>query len=161
VAGGRIEQAIKRLGSTKAGAWYFINVANPVDKRLVPATNGRLSLAPGQPVLVLETVGAKSGAVRRIPLLYATDGDDFVLVASKGGAPKHPAWYHNVRANPDVRLFVKGRSGRYRAHVAEGAEYERLWGVVTAIYPGYDVYQQRAAGRRIPLVVLSSAGSGH
>jgi deazaflavin-dependent oxidoreductase (nitroreductase family) len=155
MAGGRIERAVKRLGATKAGGWYFLNVANPIDKRLVPATNGRLSLAPGQPVLVLETVGAKSGAVRRIPLLYATDGDDIVLVASKAGAAKHPAWYHNLRANPSAHLFVKGRSGRYTARMAEGAEYERLWGVVSELYPGYDKYQERAGGRKIPLVVLS------
>ncbi len=158
MAGGRIERAVKRLGATKAGGWYFLNVANPIDKRLVPATNGRLSLAPGQPILVLETVGAKSGAVRRIPLLYATDGDDIVLVASKAGAAKHPAWYHNLRANPDVRLFVKGRSGRYTARMAEGPEYERLWRVACEIYPGYAVYQQRAGERKIPLVVLSRAG---
>jgi deazaflavin-dependent oxidoreductase (nitroreductase family) len=155
VAGGRIERAVKRIGATKAGGWYFLNVANPIDKRLVPATNGRLSLAPGQPILVLETVGAKSGVVRRIPLLYASDGDDLVLVASKAGAPKHPAWYHNLRANPDAKLYVKARSGNYRASFPDGAEYDRLWRVVNELYPGYDKYQQRAGGRKIPLVVLS------
>jgi deazaflavin-dependent oxidoreductase (nitroreductase family) len=83
------------------------------------------------------------------------DGKDYVIVASKGGHPKHPAWYHNLRANPSAHLFVKGRSGRYTARMAEGAEYERLWGVVSELYPGYDKYQERAGGRKIPLVVLS------
>ncbi|HEX8742269.1 MAG TPA: nitroreductase/quinone reductase family protein [Thermoleophilaceae bacterium] len=89
---------LMRLAASRAGSWWFLNVANPVDRWLVPATNGRLSSAPGKQVCVVETVGAKSGQRRRIPLQYAIDGDDLVLIASSGGAPKHPAWYHNLRA---------------------------------------------------------------
>jgi deazaflavin-dependent oxidoreductase (nitroreductase family) len=152
---GRIKRAIEKVASTRAGGWYFLNVANPIDKRLVPLTRGWVSLAPGQPVLVLETVGARSGQVRRTPLLYVTDGDDIVLVASKAGAPKHPAWYHNLRANPEPKLYVRRRTGRYRARFAEGEEYDRLWPKVSEVYGGYEVYKQRAGGRTIPLVVLS------
>jgi deazaflavin-dependent oxidoreductase (nitroreductase family) len=113
-----------------------------------------VSTAIGQQVLVVETIGAKSGQARRIPLVYVTEGDAIVLIASKGGAPKHPAWYHNLKANPEVRIWAKGRSGRYRAREAEGDERERLWGKAVDYYEGYAVYQQRTGGRRIPVMVL-------
>jgi deazaflavin-dependent oxidoreductase (nitroreductase family) len=158
-AAGRFERLAQRVASSRAGGWYFLNVANPIDKRLVPLTNGRLSMAPGRPILVLETVGAKSGQVRRTPLQYLADGDDIVLVASKAGAPKHPAWYHNLRADPEATLYVRGRSGRYRARFAEGAEYDRLWDAANDLYAGYAKYQQRAGDRKIPLVVLSRVSS--
>jgi deazaflavin-dependent oxidoreductase (nitroreductase family) len=145
-----------KLAASRAGSWYFLNVANPIDRRLIPATNGRLSTAPGQQVCVVETVGAKSGRVRRVPLQYATDGDDLVLIGSQGGAPKHPAWYYNLKAHPDVRVWAnKGRSGNYVARVAEGEERERMWRRAVDLYPGYETYQVRAGGREIPVVALS------
>jgi deazaflavin-dependent oxidoreductase (nitroreductase family) len=149
------ERVLARFAASPAGGWYFINVANRIDKHLVPATRGRLSTAIGQQVLVVETVGAKSGQARRIPLVYVTDGDDIVLVASKGGAPRHPAWYHNLRAHPEVRVWAAGRAGRYRAREAAGAERERLWQLAVDYYPGYEAYQRRAGQRRIPVMVLS------
>jgi deazaflavin-dependent oxidoreductase (nitroreductase family) len=148
------ERALERFASSKAGGWYFINVANKVDKHLVPATDGRVSTAIGQQVLVVETTGAKSGTKRRIPLVYVTDGDAIVLIASKGGAPKNPAWYHNLKAHPDVRVWAKGRSGSYRAREAEGEERDRLWAKAVDYYAGYDTYQGRTGGRRIPVMVL-------
>jgi F420H(2)-dependent quinone reductase len=143
--------------SSRAGSWFFLNVANPVDKRLIPATNGWLSLAPGMPLLVMENRGAKSGALRRTPLLYSRDGDDIVLIASNGGSPRHPAWFHNVKANPDVKLFLRGRTGTYRARIVEGAERERLWRIATELNPGFDIYKGRASNRQIPIVALSPA----
>jgi deazaflavin-dependent oxidoreductase (nitroreductase family) len=154
-----VERLLERFASSKAGGWYFINVANKVDKHLVPATDGRLSTAIGQQVLVVETTGAKSGARRRIPLVYVTDGDDIVLIASKGGAPKNPAWYHNLKAHPDVRVWAKGRSGRYRSREAEGEERDRLWRKAVDYYAGYDTYQGRTGGRRIPVMVLERAAN--
>jgi deazaflavin-dependent oxidoreductase (nitroreductase family) len=153
---GRFRRAMERLGSSKPAGWWFLHVANPIDKRLIPATNGWVSLAPGQPILVLETVGAKSGQVRRTPLQYVADGNDIVLIASKAGAPKHPAWYHNLRANPDVKLYVKRRTGQYHARFAEGEEYDRVWERATEVYSGYARYQERAGARKIPLAVLSA-----
>lgn len=152
------ERQLERFAASKAGGWYFVNVANKIDRRLVPTTNGRLSTAVGQQVLVIEVVGAKSGLVRRVPLVYVTDGDDIVLVASNAGSRKHPAWYHNLRKNPEATVFAKGRSGRYRASFPEGAEYDRLWDEAVDYYGGYAVYKERAGDRRIPLVLLSPAG---
>lgn len=152
------QRPLVKVASSRGGSWYFLNVANPIDRRLIPATNGRLSSAPGMPVCVVETVGAKSGQPRRIPLLYARDGDDLVLIASSGGAQKHPAWFHNIRKNPRVRVWApRGRSGDYVARVAEGAERKRLWGIAAELYPGYETYDVRSGAREIPVVALSPA----
>jgi F420H(2)-dependent quinone reductase len=147
-------RAVERMAASRAGGWYFINVANKIDKHLVPATNGRVSTAVGQQVLVVETTGAKSGQARRTPLTYVTDGDAIVLIASKGGAPKNPAWYHNLKAHPEVRVWAKRRSGRYRAREAEGDGRDRLWDLAVDYYAGYADYQGRTGGRRIPVMVL-------
>lgn len=148
------ERALERFAASPAGGWYFVNVANKVDKHLVPATRGRVSTAIGQQVLVVETTGARSGALRRIPLVYVTDGDDIVLIASNAGSARNPAWYHNLKAHPDVRVWAKGRSGRYRAREADGQERERLWAMAVDYYAGYETYQSRAGARRIPVLVL-------
>lgn len=132
----------------------FMKLASPIDRRLIPATNGRLSVAIGQPVLVMEVVGAKSGKKRRTPLLYLRDGDNIVLVASYGGSQHHPAWYHNVKANPRVRLFVRNGSGWYTARQAEGEERDRLWKAAVEFYPGYGKYQTYT-DRQIQLFVLT------
>jgi deazaflavin-dependent oxidoreductase (nitroreductase family) len=109
---------------------------------------------PGSPpMLLLDHVGARSGVKRTSPLVYGRDGDDLVLVASKGGYPKNPAWLHNLRANPDTRVQVGSRVSNVHARIAEGAERERLWKLMVGVYPGYDGYRKRTE-REIPVVVL-------
>ncbi|GAC1321536.1 MAG: nitroreductase/quinone reductase family protein [Thermoleophilaceae bacterium] len=113
---------------------------------------------PGAPpMLLLDHVGARSGARRTTPLVYIEDGDDLVIVASKGGHPKHPAWYHNLRANPDTTVQVGSKRRAVRARVATEEEYGRLWSKAVAAYAGYEGYRQRT-DRRIPLVVLEPRG---
>lgn len=154
---GPLLRAMVRVAASRAGAWWFIHVSSRIDPFILRRTNGRLSLAPGWPVLLLRQTGAKSGVVRETPLLYATDGPRLVVIASKGGAMRNPAWYHNLTAHPDCDVIAKGRSGRYRARESRGEERERLWDVVTHLYPGYITYQARAGERQIPLVVLEPA----
>ena len=109
---------------------------------------------PGGPsMLLLEHVGAKSGKKRTSPLLYMKDGDDLVIVASKGGYPKHPGWYHNLRAHPETTVQVGAETRPVRARVADPDERERLWPRVVAGYGGYSGYQERT-DREIPLVLL-------
>jgi len=152
---------VEPLVASKAGSWVYVNVFNRLDPPLLRLSRGRLSMSIGQPVLLLTHTGAKSGQRRETPLLYATDGDRIVLVASRGGSPRHPAWYHNLRAHPQVEVLApRGRSGRYVAAEAEGAERERLWEEVLDVYSGYETYQQRAGDRRIPLMVLTPEGRG-
>ena len=148
------------FAASRAGAWYFIHVAMRLDRVLLPLTGGRLSMGFGQQVGLLETIGAKSGERRRTPLLYLRDGDHVVLVASKGGNVKHPAWYFNLKANPRVRFLGPGGvAGDYVAREAEGEERARLWDEAFDYYDGFATYQGRTDGRRIPIVVLERASS--
>lgn len=103
---------------------------------------------------LLDHVGAKSGTLRTSPLLYFTDGENLVLVASKGGFPKHPAWYHNLKANPNTTVQIGAERRAVHARVATSAERERLWPEAVRVYHGYADYQKRSKGREIPLVIL-------
>jgi F420H(2)-dependent quinone reductase len=119
------------------------------------ATGGRVGhRVPGlPPMLILHHVGAKSGTERSTPLLYVEDGEDMVIVASKGGYERNPAWFHNLRANPDTKVQVGSRQLPVTARVADAQERERLWPKVVAAYRGYRDYQRRT-DREIPLVIL-------
>lgn len=146
---------MERVVTSRPGGWLAINVANPIDKRLLVLSNGRIGLFLGQPVGLLEVRGAKSGQPRRTPLLYLDDGERVALVASKAGNPRHPAWYHNVKANPDVRFLLRKVGWRrFRAHEAGPDERAELWPRVCNLYAGYEDYQERTGGRTIPIVVL-------
>lgn len=140
-------------------SWPVLNRVMGGHTRIYRATRGRVGhrVPFSPPVLLLEHVGAKSGTKRTSPLVYVEDGDDVVLVASKGGHPKHPAWYHNLRANPDVTIQVGPRRRAVRARVAEPAERGRLWSKAVKVYGGYRGYQERT-DREIPLVVLEPRG---
>jgi F420H(2)-dependent quinone reductase len=121
------------------------------------ATKGKLFGRMGKsPILLLNTVGRKSGKKRSTPLLYVMDGDDFVIIASKGGTPTHPAWYLNLMANPDVTVEVGDREVRVRAEEVSGGEKTRLWQKMVEMYPTYDDYQTKTE-REIPLLVLHPA----
>jgi F420H(2)-dependent quinone reductase len=143
----------------------YLNLADrswPVLRRLMGghaaiyrATNGLIGHRfPGSPpVLLVDHVGAKSGTKRTSPLVYARDGDNVILVASKGGYPKHPAWFHNLMANPDTQIQVGSSRRKVHARVADAEERKRLWPKVVEVYAGYDDYQRRTE-REIPLVIL-------
>ena len=107
----------------------------------------------GVRTLILTTTGRRSGQPRPKALIFGEDDGRYVVVASKGGAPRHPQWYRNLLAHPDVEVQVKERRFRARARTAEGAERQRLWRLMTGIWPDYDAYQQRTR-RQIPVVVL-------
>ncbi|HEY5052702.1 MAG TPA: nitroreductase family deazaflavin-dependent oxidoreductase [Solirubrobacterales bacterium] len=104
-------------------------------------------------MLLLDHVGAKSGTKRTSPLLYVRDGEDLVVVASKGGFPKHPAWYHNLMANPDTTAQIGSEHRKIHARVAKPQERDRLWAKAVKAYHGYEDYKART-DREIPLVVL-------
>jgi F420H(2)-dependent quinone reductase len=109
---------------------------------------------PGTPpTLLLDHVGAKSATKRTTPLGYVVDGENLILVASKGGHPKNPAWFHNLLAHPDTTVQVGSRRRAVRARVANAQERERLWPTVVSAYSGYDDYRKRTE-REIPLVIL-------
>jgi len=107
----------------------------------------------GSTVLLLTTTGRKSGEPRTTPLIYAQDGDRYVIVASKGGAPEHPGWYRNLVKNPAAHVQIKGEKFPVRARDAEGEERERLWKMMNGHWRHYDEYQEKT-DREIPVVIL-------
>ena len=117
-------------------------------------TNGEVGyLWNGAPCLILTTKGRRSGQVRDSALICNFDGDNYVIVGSMGGAPKHPQWYLNLTADPNVAVQVKEEKFAATARTAEGVERDRLWELMCEVWPNYDQYQERTT-RRIPVVVL-------
>jgi deazaflavin-dependent oxidoreductase (nitroreductase family) len=108
----------------------------------------------GTTILLLTTEGRSSGEPRTMPLIHRTDGDRWVVVASKGGAPAHPSWFQNLQANPEATIQVRAEEIPVRASVAEGEERRRLWQQMAEVWPAYDEYQART-DREIPVVILS------
>ncbi len=108
-------------------------------------------------MLLLDHVGAKSGTLRTSPLLFIPDRENLVIVASKGGFPKNPAWFHNLQAHPVTYAQVGPERRRVRARVATAAERPRLWELAVDVWPGYEDYRVRT-DREIPLVVLEPEG---
>ena len=104
-------------------------------------------------VLLLTTTGRRTGAKTTTPLIYTLDGDDPVVVASKGGAPEHPGWYRNLVKTPEVEVQIEGEKFRARARTTEGEERERLWRQMNEMWSHYAEYQERT-DREIPVVVL-------
>jgi deazaflavin-dependent oxidoreductase (nitroreductase family) len=116
----------------------------------------KTELAGMVPTLLLTTTGRKSGRLLTLPLIFRRSGTDYVVVASKGGAPNHPAWYLNLQANPEVQVQVKAEKFAARAHTAEGAERAILWPLMVGVFSPYADYQTRTE-RQIPVVVLRRA----
>jgi deazaflavin-dependent oxidoreductase (nitroreductase family) len=113
----------------------------------------------GRSLLLLTTTGARSGRARTVPLVYSTDGDRIVIIASKGGEPTHPDWYHNLVANPIVTVELPGESFQASATVAKGAERRRLFDQQAALMPFFAEYE-RTTAREIPVVVLEPIAEG-
>jgi deazaflavin-dependent oxidoreductase (nitroreductase family) len=135
--------------------WKVFDVGTQAHVLGYRATGGLVGhRVPGMPpMLLLDHVGARSGKHRTLPLVYLEHGDDIVIVASKGGHPRHPSWFHNLRANPDTTVQVGSQRRAVHARVAGAEERARLWPKVVDLYSGYASYQRRT-DREIPLVVL-------
>jgi len=119
------------------------------------ANAGQMKSGPfaGRSLLLLTTKGAKTGEERTSPLVYSRDGDRYVVIASKGGAPTHPSWYHNLRANPEVAVELGPEKFRARAHVADDGERRRLYDRHAERMPAFADYEKKTT-RKIPVVVL-------
>jgi deazaflavin-dependent oxidoreductase (nitroreductase family) len=124
------------------------------------ANGGKATSGPfkGSNVLILTTKGAKSGETRESPLAFTRDGENLVIVASKGGAPTHPAWFHNVVKHPEVTVEAEGEKFNARAHVPQGDEYERLYTQHADVMPGFYEYRKKTT-RQIPVIVLERLNS--
>jgi deazaflavin-dependent oxidoreductase (nitroreductase family) len=136
-------------------SWPLLTRLMSGHAKIYRATNGLIGYrVPGAPaVLLLDHVGAKSGARRTTPLVFARDGQNVILIASKGGYPKNPAWFHNLVANPDTTIQIGSKRTNVHARIAKPEERERLWRLAVEVYGGYEDYRRRTE-REIPLVVL-------
>jgi deazaflavin-dependent oxidoreductase (nitroreductase family) len=132
----------------------ILPILTALHRLLYRVTDGRLGgRIAAMPVLLLTTTGRKTGAQRTVPLSYFEDGNAYVLIGSKGGAPKHPAWYLNLDAHPDVEVQVGSERRQLRARRASPEEAERLWPHVLELAPVYGKYRAKTR-REIPLVLL-------
>ena len=111
----------------------------------------------GQPIILLSSVGAKTGKLRKTPLIRVEHDGSYAVVASKGGAPTHPVWYHNLVAHPEVELQDGSERKDYTAHLADGEEYDQWWARATKAWPDYATYQTKTT-RKIPVFVLEQTG---
>jgi deazaflavin-dependent oxidoreductase (nitroreductase family) len=153
VAQNPVQRIVVRFAGTVPGAWVFARAAHRLDRVVHRATDGRAtaaSLLAGIPVVMLTTTGRRSGRQYTTPILVVPDGDAVVLVGSNFGQAHHPAWVHNLRADP--RAWVDGRA--VTAEEVEGAERDRLFALASEVYPGYPAYVRRAAPRRIAIMRL-------
>jgi len=146
------------FGASPAGHWFVRNISRRLDPFLLRVSGGRLSTIAVYPVLTLTARGARSGAPRSAPLVYFTEGDQVVLMASNYGGNRHPAWCHNVRAHPEVTLSANGEEGRYIGRETTGEERERLWELAKQMARNYGQYEQMTAGREIPVFVFTPVG---
>lgn len=153
---GWFSRAYAAFSNTRLGRFLSIHVVWKLDPLLMRATGGRLGFDLVIPTALLETRGAKSGRVRRNVVIYFHDGDRATIVASKLGLPNNPAWFHNLRANPDVTL---GRVPLRAAVVTNEVERQRLWALADRVFAPYAAYRREAAeaGREIPIVQLVPA----
>jgi len=146
-------RAYTRLIATRPALWLSRHIGWKIDPILLRLTGGRIGFGLFVPTALLETRGARTGLARQNGVIYFHDGDDVILVPSKAGAPEHPAWFHNARANGEVRL------GGHAFHVEvvdDELERKRLWNLADRVFPPFASYRERAAmvGRTIPILRL-------
>jgi deazaflavin-dependent oxidoreductase (nitroreductase family) len=151
---GVIYRAYARLLGTRAMAWLSRRVVWKLDPSLLQLSRGRMGMGLLLPTALLETCGARTGRPRRNGVIYFHDGARVTIIASKLGLPRHPAWYHNLRAHPDVKL---GGQPFHAEVIDDESERARLWQLADQVFPPYARYRVRAAraGRVIPIVQLT------
>lgn len=152
-----VQKVVRRVAASGPGSWLFARVIHRIDRPVYRLTGGRhtfASLVSGIPVAMLTTTGARSGQPRTVPVLGLPTTEGLVVIASNFGQERHPAWYHNLRANPEGSVSVDGRSRHFRAVEAQGDQRRRIWEEGLRVYPGWSQYERRAANRRIAVFVL-------
>jgi deazaflavin-dependent oxidoreductase (nitroreductase family) len=152
---GWFSRAYAAFANTRLGRFLSIHVVWKLDPPLMRATGGRLGFDLVIPTALLETRGARTGKLRRNVVIYFHDGERVTIVASKLGLPNHPAWFHNLKANPDVTF---GGIPMRATVVGDEAERQRLWGLADRVFAPYAAYRQEAAkaNRTIPIVQLTA-----
>lgn len=152
------QRLMQRVPASRLGAWIFSYSLHHIDRVLMSLSNGRLSIPSvltGLPVVMLTTIGARTGRPRTVPLVGIRDGDKVVVIGTNFGGSRQPAWYHNLRANPEAKVSLAGNTGTYTAREATPAERDTYWRKGDEIYIGYSAYDKRIRTRSIPIMVLT------
>ena len=152
-----VQRTLRRFGASGPGSWLFSRVLQRIDRPVYKLTGGKrtfANLVSGLPVVMLTTTGVRSGQPRTVPLLGLPTDDGLVVIASNFGQHNNPAWYYNLRANPEGQVEVDGVVRPFRAVEAEGEQRDRIWRRGLEIYPGWSAYESRAAHRHIAVFVL-------
>lgn len=153
-----LQKVLRRFAASGPGSWLFARVLHHIDRPVYRLTRGRhtfASLLSGLDVVMLTTTGARSGLPRTVPVLGLPTADGLAVIASNFGQRHHPAWYYNLRADPNGEVAVDGASRPFRAVEAAGAQRERIWAQGLQVYPGWSQYERRASERRIAIFVLA------
>jgi deazaflavin-dependent oxidoreductase (nitroreductase family) len=150
-----VRRIVSRLAFTPIGQWALRHISPHVDPPLARLTRGRVSTVMVTPLVLLTHTGVKSGVERTTPLIYFTDGDRVILIASNYGGTRHPSWYYNVKATPTVTLAAGGFEGRFVGEEVTGAERDRLWTLAKNWVGGYTQYERAAGDRRIPMLAFT------
>ncbi|UUO01456.1 nitroreductase/quinone reductase family protein [Mycolicibacterium novocastrense] len=137
-----------RLMGLGPSRWFLRRIGWRLDRAVINLTNGRVSMSLVMPEVLLTHTGAKT---------YFTDAGRVIVIASNYGGDRHPAWFHNVKANPRVTLSARGYRGTFIGEEATGAERDRLFELAKQFVPNYADYEARAAGRRIPVIAFTEA----
>ncbi len=152
-----LQRWLQWIPSSGFGRWVLPRILHLADRavyRLTGEKHTLTSLIAGVPVLLLTTRGAKSGALRTVPLVGTPHGKSIILIASNFGQHQTPGWYYNLRAHPEATITVEGHTQNYLAReIQDENEYQRYWAAAVSIYKGYDVYKA-VAGRYIPMFIL-------
>jgi deazaflavin-dependent oxidoreductase (nitroreductase family) len=152
-----LQRLIQALTATRLVSRLLSLSLNRLDRAVLALTGGRHAATQrlaGVPVLTVETLGARSGRPHPVTLLAIARGGEYVLIATAFGSPRHPDWYHNLVAHPDVRVTRNRVTQWFRARVTSGAERQACWDLAIATYPGYAGYEERAH-RPIPVLLLA------
>jgi deazaflavin-dependent oxidoreductase (nitroreductase family) len=158
-----VQRFLHFIPKSRPGAWFFARTLRHLDRPIQRLSGGRQSLThlmSGLPVVTVTTIGAKSGQPRTLPLLAVPDGENIILIASNFGQERHPAWYYNLRAHPQVQLTYEGKTATYLARETDDAERERCWQRAVDLYSGYAVYKERARQRKIGVFLLTPQTHG-
>jgi deazaflavin-dependent oxidoreductase (nitroreductase family) len=152
-----LQKGLRRLAASGPGSWLFSRILHRIDKPVYKLTRGRHtfgSLVAGLPVVMLTTTGARSGVPRTVPVLGMPTSEGLAVVASNWGQARHPAWYHNLRADPSATVVLNGATRGVRAVASTGDRRARIWQEGLKVYPGFSQYERRAPDRDIAVFVL-------
>lgn len=154
-----LQRGVWVISASRPGSWLFARSLHHIDKAVLAVSRGRLTSAgplAGIPVLTVTSTGARTGALRTMPLLGVPYGDDIAILGTHFGQPSMPGWYYNLRANPTAEVSYRDTSLTARAREASEEERPVIWDLARKIYAGYEAYGRRITGRKIPIMVLSA-----